>query len=156
MKRLFIVVGSVALTLAIASAGAAARKDVLEPGKPVAEQIPRIEAELADGKTYAEIAPAQRTQVLEALGRLRASAQSPGSVGGAAAAGGAAEAADRELVNTVLTRAREDSRLICKRERPIGSNFPQTQCMTVAQRERIKNDSQKNMQKAQRVGSYSN
>ena len=63
---------------------------------------------------------------------------------------------DQQIVNTVLTQAREDSRLICRREKATGSNFAVTQCLTLAQRERMKNDAQLQMNKAQRVGNFSN
>ena len=41
---------------------------------------------------------------------------------------------DQDLINTLLTQAREDSRLVCRRERPVGSNRPQNICITVAAR----------------------
>ena len=63
---------------------------------------------------------------------------------------------DQQVVNTVLTRAREDSRLICRREKATGSNFAVTQCLTLAERERNKNDAQQRMNRAQRVGNSDN
>ena len=41
---------------------------------------------------------------------------------------------DQALVNTVLTQAADDSRLICSREQKVGTRFKTTVCETVAQR----------------------
>jgi hypothetical protein len=42
----------------------------------------------------------------------------------------------QETVNRLLTRAAEDSRLVCKRERRTGSNYVTSACQTVADRRR--------------------
>jgi hypothetical protein len=157
MKRLTMAMAAAALTLAMGTAAAGPKnKEIFEPGKPMAEQITKIEADLGDGETYSEITVDQRSQVREALGRMRGMLERSGSEGALSAANRTELFNDQQVVNGVLTRAREDSRLICKRERIVGSNMPQTQCMTVAQRERIKNSSQNNMHQAQRVGRFSN
>ncbi|MET4681398.1 hypothetical protein [Stenotrophomonas rhizophila] len=157
MKRLTMAMAAAALALAMGSAAAAPKnKEIFEPGKPLAEQLTKIEADLGDGETYSEITVDQRSQVREALGRMRGMLERSGSEGALSAANRTELFNDQQVVNGVLTRAREDSRLICKRERIVGSNMPQTQCMTVAQRERIKNSSQNNMHQAQRVGRFSN
>ncbi|MBS9727203.1 hypothetical protein, partial [Stutzerimonas stutzeri] len=49
----------------------------------------------------------------------------------------------QEVHNTILTRARADSRMVCRRERSTGSNMPQSVCMTVAQRRKAQEDSRK-------------
>lgn len=157
MKRLTMVMVVAALALAMGSAVAAPKKtEIFEPGKPLAEQITRIELELNDGETYSEITVEQRSRVREALGRMRGIIERSGGPTALSDANRTDLFNDQQVVNTVLTQAREDSRLICKRERVVGSNMPQTQCMTVAQRERIKNTSQSSMDQAQRVGRFSN
>ena len=105
----------------------------LEEGKPYAEQRQRILSDLEKGELYSEIGTEKRRQVVDALGRID---QRLGD-GGMAALPDQERIAifnDQELVNNLLTEAREDSRLVCRRERPIGSNRPQNYCMTVAQR----------------------
>ena len=42
-----------------------------------------------------------------------------------------------ERINTLLTRAHEDSRQICQHTRSTGSNMPKSRCLTVAERRRI-------------------
>jgi hypothetical protein len=32
---------------------------------------------------------------------------------------------DQEVINTIMTRAHADSRMVCRRERTTGSNMPQ-------------------------------
>ena len=144
------------LLFAAGALQAAPKADLFPDGKPLAEQIQQIDTDLNDGKTYSEIKADARTRVREALGRMRSTLERyPGQATLPAQA--ATEVFnDQQLVNTVLTRAREDSRLICRREKATGSNFATTQCMTVAQRERIKADAQRNMDQHQRVGNYSN
>lgn len=44
---------------------------------------------------------------------------------------------DQERINTLLTRAHEDSRQICQHTRSTGSNMPKSRCLTVAERRRI-------------------
>ena len=157
MKRLTKAMAAAALVLAMGSAAAAPKnKEIFEPGKPLAEQITKIEADLSDGETYSEITLDQRSRVREALGRMRGIVERNGSEASLSAANRSELFNDQQVVHTVLTQAREDSRLICRRERVVGSNMPQTQCMTVAQRERVKNTSQSSMDRAQRVGRFSN
>lgn len=57
---------------------------------------------------------------------------------------------DQELVTRILTRAREDSRLICRRERATGSQMSTKQCMTAAQRRRQTTESQDEISRRQR------
>lgn len=157
MKRLTMAMAAAALAMAMGSAAAAPKnKEIFEPGKPMAEQITKIEADLNGGETYSEITVDQRSRVRQALGHMRGIIERSGSEATLSAANRNELFNDQQVVNTVLTQAREDSRLICRRERVVGSNMPQTQCMTVAQRERIKNTSQSSMDQAQRVGRFSN
>lgn len=156
MKRMTKVLATAALLMCVATAAdAAPKKEVFESGKPLAEQITRIEIELNDGETYSELALPERSRVREALTRMRAVVEQYPEQKALPESARMALFNDQQVVNTVLTQAREDSRLICKREKAIGSNFPVTQCMTVAQRERIKAQAQGRMDKTQRVGNYS-
>ena len=49
---------------------------------------------------------------------------------------------EQELVNTLLTEAREDSRQVCTREKKVGSHRTTTMCKTVAERRRDMEQSQ--------------
>lgn len=156
MKGMTKVLATAALLMCVATAAdAAPKKEVFESGKPLAEQITKIEIDLNDGETYAELALPERSRVREALTRMRAVVEQYPEQKALPESARMALFNDQQVVNTVLTQAREDSRLICKREKAIGSNMPVTQCMTVAQRERIKAQAQGRMDKTQRVGNYS-
>lgn len=116
----------------------------LQAGASFQVQQQKVRADLQGGEVYSEISVEDRARVVEALDRM---AQEIGE--------GSAEALppekrarvfnDQELVNTVLTKARADSRLVCRREKTIGSNMPTTQCATVAQRERMRLDAARHM-----------
>ena len=43
---------------------------------------------------------------------------------------------DQELINNVLTQARDDSRMICKREKKVGSHRVTNICITAGERRR--------------------
>ncbi|AKC88180.1 hypothetical protein [Pseudoxanthomonas suwonensis] len=93
---------------------------------------------LADGKTYSEISAADRQQVAASLDRISS------LLGDAQSADQLSEAAkvevfnEQERINTLLTRAHEDSRLVCIREKRVGSHRPTNNCMTVAERRRMR------------------
>lgn len=93
-----------------------------------------ILAELKDGETFVEIEPGERTQVVAALDRMTAAVEQAGGVANLGDAQQVAMFNDQELVNTILTKAGDDSRLICKRERKTGSHRMVNHCMTVAER----------------------
>ncbi|HEX7915946.1 hypothetical protein [Rudaea sp.] len=50
----------------------------------------------------------------------------------------------QEHLNGILTHS-DRNRLVCERQRPIGSNIPQNSCKTVAEIEKMRRDSQKYM-----------
>jgi uncharacterized protein YerC len=130
-------------TFAASSAFAAQEKSKLplQEGIPYPEQRDRIQADLRGGETYAEITAENRSAVVAALGRIDKKLE-----GGTAAALSEIDKLavfnDQELVNSLLVQAREDSRLICRRERPVGSNRPQNICISVAQRREARDNSQ--------------
>lgn len=113
---------------------AASTTPIIDAGKPLAPQIDRIQTELADNKTYSELKQVDRAQVIDALSRIRGKLGDDGILPPLESAAQAEVASDQTLVNTLLAKARADSRLICRRETPTGSNRSQTICMTVAQR----------------------
>ncbi|MDF2818238.1 MAG: hypothetical protein K0S73_2178 [Stenotrophomonas rhizophila] len=152
MKRVILAAGTAALLLALGAAQAAPNEEVFARNKPLAEQIQRIEVEMGDGKTYSELRLEDRSRVREALSRMhgvldqypdQATLPEPSKI---------ALFNDQQIVNTILTKAREDSRQVCVREKTTGSHRATTQCMTVAQRQRAKDDAQKNLTNAQRTG----
>ncbi|MBN8802241.1 MAG: hypothetical protein ABS96_24985 [Lysobacteraceae bacterium SCN 69-123] len=132
MKRTLLFAALIAFPVMSAIAAPVAEKPLME-GKPYAEQRLRIMNDLQGGEVYSEISAENRMRVVDALGRIDA----------LLGKGGHASLPDKDkievfndqdLVNTLLTQAREDSRLVCRRERPVGSNRPQNICITVAAR----------------------
>ncbi|AWH30265.1 hypothetical protein [Stenotrophomonas sp. YAU14A_MKIMI4_1] len=134
---------------AAASSGTAGPLDVSRPADLVNTQISTIRADLAKGELYSEISAGERAKVSDALTRIQAAIDRSG---GAELSSGQQVSVfnDQEIVNTVLTRAKDDSRMICKRTRAVGSNMVTSQCMTVAQRRALRRDSQREMNDIQR------
>ena len=103
------------------------------------KSLPRSKISVTPGKvTVTAITDSPETHAARwvheilALGReIRATVSTPSGLHPAAQAD---VVNDQELVNTLLAKARADSRLVCRREVPTGSNRPQTICMTVAER----------------------
>ena len=143
------------LTLATASASNQSG-EVFVPGKPLQQQIERIEIELNDGETYSELKQTDRSRVREALVRMRTAVEQHPDRDSMPEQVRTDVFNDQQIVNTVLTQAREDSRLICQREKATGSNRSTTQCTTVAERARRKDKAQRDMGQAQRIGKFVN
>lgn len=108
-------------------------------------QRTRVMAGLADGETYVEISPEERNEVVSALGRMDILIGTAGV--------DALHPADRvklmneqDRVNVILTRAAADSRMVCNRERVVGSRLPTTVCKTVAERRRMREDARMDLE----------
>lgn len=113
---------------------------------PFDNQRLQILSDLAGGEKYREISAQDAEKVKGALGRM---AQQLDSVGGVVSGLSADQLAvvfnDQELVNAILTQAGEDSRLVCTRERAVGSRRPTTHCMTVAEKRRHRDEATNQM-----------
>ena len=111
-----------------------------------AQQRAKIESALGDGKTYAEIAPADREKVQAALGRIQAELDKVGDATRLSEADRVKVFNDQEVVNTILTQAADDSRVSCRRETQVGSHRAVTHCTTVAERRRRAEATQQDLQ----------
>ncbi|MET0718899.1 MAG: hypothetical protein ABWY34_10940 [Pseudoxanthomonas sp.] len=107
-----------------------------------AQQKQDIIAKLADGKTYSEISSQDRGTVRAALDRIEDKLNGAGGVEGLTMEQKVEVFNDQETVNTLLTKAGKDSRLVCKRETTVSSRLPTTQCLTVAERKRVYEEAQ--------------
>lgn len=136
-----------AFLLTIASSAAHAQVVVAE--RDFSEQRAEIEADLADGRTYAEISPADRARVRESLDRMAGLLEGAGSVDELAQEEKVDLFNHQEQVNTLLTRAAEDSRLVCDHSRATGSHHRTTKCQTVAERRRRMEADQQHLQRMQ-------
>lgn len=144
-KLLAFVIAFAAAPLALANTPVAA-----EAGDFAAQRA-TIERALADGKTYAEISSADRSEVRSSLDRMSALLE------GGKTADSLSEAEKVELfnaqetVNTLLTRAASDSRVVCTRVEVTGSHRKQSRCTTVAERDRRRQLDQDRLQNSQKV-----
>ena len=122
----------------------AARLDLPADATPsqLAQQREQIEGAIKDTEAYAELRAADRQQVRESLDRMAGQIEAAGSLAALSEADRAALMAQQEEVNALLETAHGDSRMICKREKEIGSNFRRSVCMTVAQRRRMSEQAQ--------------
>lgn len=108
--------------------------------------------ESLDSKQYYEITEDAKQQVVQALDRMQAKLEGVSSVDQLSDDDKVAVFNDQELINTLLTDAAEDSRLICQRGKTLGSNMRSNSCMTVAERRRRQEEGQNQMRKIQRSG----
>ncbi|KAF1702002.1 hypothetical protein CSC66_12190 [Pseudoxanthomonas kaohsiungensis] len=106
---------------------------------------------LADGKTYAEISVQDRQKVTGSLNRISGLLGDAQSVDQLPQATKVEVFNEQELINTVLTQAREDSRLVCTREKKVGSHRTTNTCKTVAERRRDQEESQNALRRNMRV-----
>jgi len=134
---------------ALAGSGANHLLDVREA--PI-KQVARIHQDLTDGTSYAEIGMEQKSQVQAALLRISSAFERYPDLGKMPAAEKVAVFNDQEAINTILTKAGEDSRVICRRETSIGSHMSSNNCMTVAERKRISDRHKRDLADAQRTG----
>jgi len=120
----------------------------LDVQSPFEAQQQRILNDLAGGEKYAEISPGDATKVKEALGRMSSQlARGDGTVDALSAEQRVAVLNDQELINAILTHAGEESRLVCKREKPVGTRRAITHCITVAERRRHREEAQNELDK---------
>lgn len=115
------------------------------------EQRAKVMADLADGETYSEISSENREKVVSALGRMQRMLDTHESPATLHPDQRAALMNEQELVNNILTKAGEQSRLVCRRERPVGTRLPTTVCRTVAEQRRQQEDARQSHEAAARM-----
>ena len=101
-------------------------------------------------KTYYEISDENKIRVVEALKRMEDKLAGIGAISDLSETDKLAVFNDQELINNLLTEAAEDSRLVCKREKKLGSNMPVNTCMTVAQRREAQRKAQEQLRNSAR------
>lgn len=124
--------------------------DAVNVNGSFADQRQAIEKKLADGKTYSEISGNERSLVKEALARISTALES----GGIEALSDTQKAVvfnDQETINNILTKAGEDSRLVCERVEKVGSHRKTTVCLTVAERRRVRESSESTLRRVQSI-----
>ncbi len=117
---------------------------------PVAEQIRNVETAI-NSEDYSEIGLEDKSRVQQALNRIRIKMNGREKVDELAPQERNDLFNEQEIVNTIMTRAQADSRMICRRERLTGSNMPTSVCLTVAQRRKAQEDSRQALTDQQRI-----
>lgn len=122
-----------------------------------AVQRANIEKDLADGKTYRELSSADRAQVRESLDRMAGILEGGNSTDDLSEDKKVDLYNAQETINTLLTQAAANSRMVCSREAPTGSQRKITTCITAAERTRRRDDDQDRLRRVQRgVGPIGN
>lgn len=137
----------------VATVQAKAQKDTVQMDSftPVSEQIRRVETAMGS-EDYSEIGLEDKSRVQQALNRIRIKMNGREKVDELAPQERNDLFNEQEIVNTIMTRAQADSRMICRRERLTGSNMPTSVCLTVAQqRRKAQEDSRQALTDQQRI-----
>ncbi|MGE6333779.1 hypothetical protein [Stenotrophomonas sp. NPDC077659] len=148
---------ALALSMGLALASTAQAKDdndadvTFDATLPVAAQVGAIEKALGS-EHYSEISKDDKAAVQQALDRIQTRLGDQDRVDALEPQDRAEVLKDQDVVNSLLARARADSRVSCRRERLTGSNMAQRVCMTTAQRRRAEEASRKAMEDSSRSG----
>ncbi len=121
----------------------------LSPDEPAAAQLERLETALRSDN-YSEMTLEDKSTVQQAIGRIRMKMEGHTRVDELNPQARTAVFNDQEVINNLMTRGKEDSRMVCRRERVTGSNMQQSSCRTVAQRRRDTEDSRRLLDNQQR------
>ncbi len=103
---------------------------------------------MEDGKTYKEISPESKARVVVLMDRMEARLKSAGSAANLTMAARTDFFNDQEEVNTLLTKAGKDSRLVCRRTQEVGSHQYTNRCRTLAEMKREHDAAQDTMGRA--------
>lgn len=115
-----------------------------------AQQKSELLAKINDGTTYSELSVADRRTVVSTLERMETVMASVEPGGELPVYRRESLATDQERINQILTAAAEDSRMVCRREKTVGTHRAQSQCLTVAQRRQIRERAQHELSAGQR------
>lgn len=99
-----------------------------------AQQKATILEDINSDTVYREISHSDANIVRDALDRMSESLSGVNDLSEMTEDQRALLFTDQDLVNTILTMAENDSRMICRRRGTLGTNFKSTTCETVAGR----------------------
>jgi hypothetical protein len=117
-----------------------------------AGQRAAVEAEMVAGGRFAEITDEARTQVGEAFDRMQAVLAGKASLDELRQGDRVALINDQELINALLTRAKTDSRMVCKREKRVGSHRLTSTCRSAAEWKRASEKSREDLEYRRSLG----
>jgi len=125
--------------------------DIANTPDKFAQVIEEVHQEMGTGGRYEFIKAEAKAQVEADLNSMDAMIKKAGSIGAMNEKDKIALFNYQEHLNGILTHS-DGNRLVCERRAPVGSNIPITMCKTVAEIEKMRRDSQKSMQDADRYG----
>lgn len=128
MRKLLVVLLSMTFTSAMAES---VRLSAVEAFEAERKQIIK---DLNSNTIYKEINGGDMKLVKDTLGRMSDNLANIDDLSAMSEAQRAELYNDQELVNTVLTMAENDSRMVCRRSGRLGTNFKTTTCETVKDR----------------------
>lgn len=151
MKRLMLLVCLSALCALSTIAHAAGQApDAIGDFRAYRDQVL---TDLAQGERYSEIRPQDRATVTRTPQTMLAMVDNAnGSVGQLNADEMVVFFNHQEAVRTILSGAEADSRMVCKRERRVGSQMLQSSCRTVAEARRQREESRNRLSDFQQGG----
>ncbi len=144
----------IALTIALLPLGAASAS-ATQPAVKVdnkadfAAVSAAVQKEMVPGGRYEFVDSTEHATVTKRLNDMQALFDSYGTVEQMDSNKRAQLLTDQEDVNAILTR-RDDRRIVCKSERPIGSLLPKQNCRTYGEIERSRRSTQEFMQEKAR------
>lgn len=139
-----VALGMVLLPLGAASASKIESAVKADNKAAFTEVMDAVQKQMVPGGRYEFTDSAERADVDAKLNDMKALFDQHGTVEQMDAPTKARLLTDQEDVNAILTR-RDDRRVICKSERPIGSLLPKQNCRTYGEIERDRNEGQKFM-----------
>lgn len=151
MKRLMLMACLGALCAICTTAHAAGQApDAIGDFRAYREQVL---ADLSKGERYSEISPQDRATVTQSLQTMQTMVEKAnGSVDRLDPDEKVAFFNHQEAVRNILSGAEADSRVVCKRERRVGSQMVQSSCRTVAEARRQREESRNRLSDFQQGG----
>ena len=117
-----------------------------------ADQRAAVEAEMVAGGRFAEISDKARADVAAAFDRMQAVLEGKATMDDLRQDDRVALINDQELINALLTQAKIDSRMVCKRERRVGSHRLTSTCRTAAEWKRASEQSREDIEYRRSLG----
>lgn len=115
------------------------------------EQKERLLDAITTGEVYRSISPSDEDKVRKALDRMSRNLDGVTSIDALDGERKMAVFNDQEIINTALTSAAEDSRVVCLRETPVGTRIGKRVCKTVAERRQEREAAQEALRQAHRT-----
>jgi hypothetical protein len=114
-----------------------------------------VRAEMTEGGRFEFLSKSERESIEDAFRRIGLLFQNAPSVDAMKKEDQVALFNQQETINALL-KNRDSDRVVCKRERKTGTNLATTQCMTYGERERMRRDSQNELNRIQKGGATHN